>query len=177
MAMSLFSERLNRSSLAFRELVWPVIADDLGGGKLIEVETIKDNDFASSLDCIAGVDCWQETAEFMRAIAQRTQWGANYHTFTVRETLRSGHITEAAKRRIAIAEGWLYPAITVQAYIIDDHLVAAAWALTQNVIAACADERTWTQTNHQDGATFFCVPWQVVQDVHIYEIAGSNNDW
>jgi hypothetical protein len=49
----------------------------------------------------------------------RIQTGVNYKTFTIRNKRKSGARTEYEKRKIAIEKGYLYPYLTVQAYVTD----------------------------------------------------------
>lgn len=110
---------LTKSATAFRDVVWPVICDDLGGGELVPVESVTAASFAKDLDTLAGVDAWQVADPHgMRSIASRVQsgWGP-LNTFTIRWSVRSGARTEIDKRIDAIRDGFLYPLITVQAYL------------------------------------------------------------
>lgn len=110
---------LTKSAAAFRDVVWPTLAADLGGGDLVPVESVASAAFAKDLDVLAGVDAWQVVRPSgMRPLASRVQagWG-RINTFTIRYSLRSGARTEIDKRIDAIRDGYLYPAITVQAYL------------------------------------------------------------
>jgi len=110
---------LTKSAAAFRDIVWPSIAADLGGGDLVPVESVASAAFAKDLDVLAGVDAWQVVKlSGMRPLASRVQagWG-RINTFTIRYSLRSGARTEIDKRIDAIRDGFLFPAITVQAYL------------------------------------------------------------
>jgi hypothetical protein len=110
---------LTRSAAAFHDVVWPAISLDLGGGALVPVESVTSAGFAKQLDVLAGVDAWQVVDESgMRPLASRVQagWG-RINTFTIRWSLPSGARTEIDKRIDAIRDGYLYPAVTVQAYL------------------------------------------------------------
>lgn len=110
---------LSKSAEAFHDTVWPVIADGLGGGELVPVESVTSTAFAQDLDVLAGVDAWQvRRPDGMRPIASRVQagWG-KWETFTIRWSLLSGGRTEIDKRLDAIRLGFLFPSLTVQAYL------------------------------------------------------------
>ena len=90
----------------------------LGGGDLVPVEAVTATAFALELDALAGVDAWQVLTDVgMRPLGSRVQAGWDYRTFSIRYSLRSGHLTEIDKRITAIRRGLLYPSITVQAYL------------------------------------------------------------
>jgi hypothetical protein len=116
---------VQRSAEALRRLVWPMIAERVGGGDLLPVEGVPDDLMRKSLDTIAGVDALQILGDGsgMRAIGSRVQGTKRglqpFNTFTVRYDLPSQSKTEWQKRREALADpslGLLYPALTVQAY-------------------------------------------------------------
>lgn len=108
------------SAKLFQDQVWPIIKPILGGGDLMQMEGRPDTELSNKLDMIAGIDGWHINNLGMRGIASRIQksnkcWG----TFTIRMKRDNGAKTEFEKRKIAIKEcnqGWIYPAITVQAY-------------------------------------------------------------
>lgn len=73
-------DALTRASAeTVRSLVWPAISAKVGGGKLIPVETVRENDFARILDTAGGVDAWQHyengRVAWIRGIASRVQFG------------------------------------------------------------------------------------------------------
>lgn len=110
-AQSKFSER------AFRELVWPAISEMCGGGELRSLESER-----SPLDTRGGIDGYQVFRTGVRTLAQRTQRLDDYEkprTFTIRDTLSSGGITEMAKRLDALEKGYDLPAITIQGYVLE----------------------------------------------------------
>jgi hypothetical protein len=134
---------LTSSARDFSEIVWPAIRDACGGGELVPVETVTDSGFANDLDTLAGIDAWQirRPDGLMRGLASRVQWGKPYNTFSIRYALRSGGLTEYAKRRRAIEEGYLFPALTVQAYLSEKHgqLLSAAVADTRELYEYIAE--------------------------------------
>ncbi len=112
---------LSRSAGAFADIVWPRIADELGGGALIPVEAVTATSFARDLDLLAGIDAWhiRRADGLMRGIAARVQFDCDFRTFTIRYSRASGADTEFDKRLRAMREygDWLWPAVTVQAYV------------------------------------------------------------
>ena len=127
------ADALKASSRAFVEVVWPVVGPGIGGGELVPVETVTASGFAKDLDTLAGVDMWQVVRpEGMRPIASRMQLASStprLDTFTIRFHLRSGYPTEYHKRVASIRSGYLYPRLTIQAYVTswqDGALLSAA---------------------------------------------------
>src|SRR5437762_25013 len=78
--------------------------------------------------------CWT----VLRGIASRIQYGRSYPTFTLRYKRSSGAATEFEKRLYAIrhgAQGYIYPHLTIQAYISrpSGRLLAAAVTETSSL--------------------------------------------
>jgi hypothetical protein len=173
------AESLARSQRDFLELVWPQISRCCGGGDIIPVESVSDSGFASTLDLSAGIDAWQTLEDanagtVLRGIASRVQWGDRvWDTFTVRRTVASGRPTEYAKRLAALNEdrGYLYPHLTVQAYINDGVLLSVGVARTRQVIEAVRSDKH--RPNPQDGSTFFYVAFDDVLDIKRWPRARS----
>jgi hypothetical protein len=110
------------SAKVFCEQVWPLIQPCLDGGELMKMEGRPDIKLANELDMKAGIDGWHIHGAGMRGIASRVQETSKpWNTFTVRMARDSGATTEFEKRREALDSldrGWIYPAITVQAYVL-----------------------------------------------------------
>lgn len=127
---------LSRSARVFSEVVWPQVAPACGGGELVPVEAVSGTGMAWMLDVMGGIDAWQAMDNgVMRGIASRVQWirpdREPFNTFTIRLDRASGTATEFAKRLHAIGhaeQGWLYPALTVQAYVEMDDDRLLSWA-------------------------------------------------
>lgn len=139
--MSSFQTDLTNSAADFLGIVWPAIQKDLGGGELIPVESIADKGMATLLDQRSGIDAWHLSQNHqIRGIASRIQWAEEpWNTFTVRYSRDSGAETEYGKRKrdIAADKGWLYPHLTIQAYINEGKLLSAAVVQTTALITAC----------------------------------------
>lgn len=141
-----FDSDLNASSEAFSRVVWPAIRSKLGGGEIVPVESVADKGMATILDQRSGIDAWHLSLnKQIRGIASRVQWSdKSWGTFTVRYSRDSGAATEYSKRKNDITSdaGWLYPHITVQAYIAgakdgQGELLSAGIIKTRSLIAAC----------------------------------------
>lgn len=157
-------------------MVWPTIKGWCRGGELVPVESVTSNDFASQLDMLSGIDAWQvaEGLAGMRGIASRVQYGTSYDSFTVRTTLPSGADTELQKRQAALADpdaGWLYPALTVQAYVKDGTLLTAAMVRTKDLIPLATQRLAdGYQRPSPTRELFTWVPWEMftAKQIHVY---------
>ena len=162
---------LSRSAAAFRNIVWPQIAMWFGGGHLETVEAVTASQMAKDLDILAGIDAWHIDGA-VRGIASRIQYGIPYNTFTVRMKRSSGIETEYAKRLQAIESdnGWLYPHITVQAYIDHDILLSAAACRTADLIRYIRDNlssiKMKSATDNGNSAEFAIVTWEDLKQDH-----------
>lgn len=141
-----FHADLTSSADTFLRVVWPAIAEEIGGGKIIPIESIADRGMATILDQRSGIDAWHlGNGSRIRGIASRVQWGNKpWNTFTVRYARDSRATTEYEKRKRDIESscGWLYPHLTIQAYVAgsrDDsgELISAAVVKTEALIDAC----------------------------------------
>lgn len=143
--MSDFQSDLSDSAKAFVRVVWPTVQLMAGGGKLVPVEAVASNPITDMLDKYSGIDAWQVSNLCqVRGIASRVQWGHPYNTFTVRYQRASGARTEYEKRKSEIEsqDGWLYPHLTIQAFISgakggDGAVLSAAVVKTADLIKAC----------------------------------------
>jgi hypothetical protein len=176
------AQDLRNSSRAFLEFVWPVLAPQLGGGKVIPVESVTDSAMASTLDQLGGIDVWHVRSESgVRGIGSRVQeTKIPYASFTVRKSRSSGAETEWSKRKRAIGSrhGWLYPALVVQAYVADFErgpLLYACMTSTRELFRFAEEIHggsVWElQRNRDDGNTFavFWTAWLRAQGVEVFE--------
>lgn len=182
------AEALIRASAeALREMVWPAVGRDLGGGQLVPVETVRESDFARILDTAGGIDAWQHfkssRKEWIRGIASRVQFYGpkDWRTHTVRYRLPSGNETELHKRlRYHSGHGVVGPHLTLHAYV-DQHarrLLSVGVCRTTDLMDAVmahklADRWDWPKrlpgqrppgpvyidVNGQDDNEFLCVQW------------------
>lgn len=167
---------MSDSTYDFVRVVWPAIRSKLGGGDVMPVETIDDQEMARALDILGGVDAWHIMGSGMgiRGIASRVQWGQTWETFTLRERRPNGAKTELAKRLESRSrtDGRLYPYITVHAYVEEPRrrgrLLRANIARTDDLIEFVVTNYqrvdygsralgVWRQTNPKDGVDFICV--------------------
>lgn len=143
--MQNFERDLSASAKDFLRVVWPAIKKPLGGGELIPMEGVTDSNFARRIDISSGIDYWHfSDDQMLRGLACRVQWAdRSYRTFTVRYSRDSGTKTEYAKRSEAIhgEGGWLYPHLTVQAFLSPPRgqgaLINVAIVPTKDLINAC----------------------------------------
>lgn len=160
---------LSDSAHDFERVVWPVIGSWCRGGEIIAVESVTETPFAALIDQKAGIDYWQLSGDgaMLRGLAVRIQWGHNWDTFTVRAERDSGAKTELEKRIAALSDsraGWLYPALTVQAYVErrrTGSLISAAVVRTKDLyeyVLSHDDGESWYY-QRTSNATFIVVPW------------------
>lgn len=121
--MSVEIKRKTRASAeAFEKKLWPLIAKALGGGRIVAVESVVDQDFFKQyLDAYGGIDSWHISDEkcLMRGIATRMQRTKKlFATITIRYRKKSGNKTEFHKRMNAFQQpgGWLHPQVVIQGY-------------------------------------------------------------
>ena len=160
---------IKQSSLAFEKYVWPMIKESIGGGEIMAVEGVYDNDMAKKLDTISGIDIWQivDNQKGIRGIANRIQpTGRSWDTFTVRRSLKSGNETEYHKRIRALMHpelGYLYPQITIQAYMNKGYnppILSAGLIRTKDLFDALIQNITSCEVKTVEGGnTMFVVKW------------------
>lgn len=157
-----FEQALNDSINDYQQHIKPVL-EQLLGGSLISVEGDTLSETADLLDRLAGIDLWWVNEQHgMRGIASRIQPGRNWRTFTIRKERESGVKTEYEKRKHAIDNEFLYPAITYQAYV-GEHGVSIGIVHTKALIdcienGVCSERRTGDAQHGQ--ATFYVVAWE-----------------
>jgi hypothetical protein len=183
------ADDLAKSLDTFTGLVWPAIKDLCVWGKdeYVSVESVTATGVAKDLDILAGIDGWQicRGKGFMRGIAARVQPdGKSWDSFTIRFHRNSGAETEYAKRSRAISQpdqGWLYPAITVQAYTSADsqRLISAGVVKTRDLYGYVASnldfalswpvrKRNKVLYRQETGnAMFLVVPWEGLLSVKV----------
>jgi hypothetical protein len=147
--------------------VFPMIKDEICGGRAIVMEGRPDAELARILDMNAGIDCWQiMDGGGLRGIACRVQKGEKvWGTFTVRKARATGAETEYAKRKKAIysESGQIYPHFTIQAYSQTETgpIMAVAICRTKDLIDFIDPEKT--QVKHTSNACFFVCEWAEMQ--------------
>lgn len=159
---------IERSAHNFQSIVWPTIGPLLGGGRLMPVETVTDSGMAQTLDMLAGVDLWYVYQDHIFPIASRVQYGGRaWNTFTIRYSRPSGQPTEYHKRLESIRTGSLYPAVTIQAYVNNGQLLAAAAVDTRHLMQIAAKHEHQIRVNPADGAKFIYVNWDQCDPTYI----------
>lgn len=172
---------MHKSSNAFKEIVWPCIADHLGNGALILVEDVTEDTMRKSLDQLAGIDAWHIHNKYgIRGIGSRIQVGKNWRTFTVRYKRDSGAETEYEKRKRAInsEHGWIYPHLTVQAYLEtwQGPLFGVCIAKTKDIIEYVSNG--CCEFNRTNNSSFAVVSWDGLKQCgcEIIEIEQKNTE-
>ena len=164
--MSEFNSDMNWTAGLFQQNVWPRISELCGGGEMIAMEVNVDR-LADSFDKYSGIDAWQVLPEMgMRGIGSRIQRVNDdvrpYDSFTVRARRFSGAKTEFAKRVQAIESnrGYLYPYLTVQAYVRerDNELLSAAVCRTEDLIRYINEGHS--KENETTNASFYTCFWR-----------------
>ena len=169
--MTIESE-ITRSQYVFTAVVWPCLTDFFQNSELLAVESIVDSQLTRWLDRAAGIDNWMLTGDLLSGIASRIQYGSHiYRTFTLRKSKTNGATTEYSKRSQAIANDSLYPKWTIQAYVNNDELVAAAAVRTRHLIERCDMYPEQIKTNWSDGTQFLWIGWDQCDEdqIHIVE--------
>lgn len=173
-------DRINKSSHDFLKIAWPHVGE--GFGDPVPVESVTDNYFAKELDARAGIDMWVISVDgHMRGLASRVQWpNHSYDTFTVRIRNSSGTPTEYHKRKAELqAHGAIRPHYFCHAYVSRDRtrLLAAALALTIDVIAAVDLQLGRPLPPNSDGSQGYAIPWERLADsgasIRIYRGDGT----
>lgn len=161
---------MRNSCKDFIEIVWPQLSPKIGGGVIIPAESIEE-EFASLLDTISGIDAFQvlDNKSGIRGIASRVQWNNTpWNTFTIRAKTRFGYNCELSKKYHLIKSGeFIYPFYTVQAYInkLHGNLLSAAAIKTFDLYKSIDEQpQLWrTRENPQDGNLFIWASWKELE--------------
>lgn len=172
-----FKTDLGDSAYDFMRLVYPKMVEcKFISGSIVPIESVTSTGVTKDLDTLAGIDAWHiNRTRGMQGIASRIQWGDKiWGSFTIRKHRTSGAETEYAKRKRAIdTDDWLYPVLTVQAYITSrriGELLAVGVAKTKDVFRAIDDGRCTPRTNGRDGNEFIAVYWENVNDIQTWRL-------
>jgi len=172
----------------------------IGGGSLIPVEANEEKNSRDELDYIAGIDAWHvaKCDKQMRGLASRVQRSSEpFNNFTIRYKLASGKPTEYEKRLEAInsqrdnGTNWLYPDITVQAYINGQTNQLMSWAVMSTKQLFLAAEYLikngevgnpdysddYGFRTGPDGNTFLYISWKYLEIPMIYPITPPAPDF
>jgi hypothetical protein len=166
---------LDGSAQDLVDVVWPAVSALCGGGVLYSLERAYGLGWIATLDACSGIDAFQipPPGNVLRGLASRIQYGRYYPTFTLRYKRSSGATTEFEKRLYAIrhiAQGYIYPHLTIQAYMShpQGQLLAAAVTETRSLYLYAEryredPSRVYEQRNTSDGKSFLVVPWESYQ--------------
>lgn len=149
-----------------------VIEKYLIQGDIYTVEE-SDNEVLILLDSVSGIDYINKNDFGLRGIAARCQWVENkkpFNSFTIRSIRKTGAITEFEKRINQINNGYLYPALTLQAYFDnrqDNNLLSVAVIHTKVLYDILkhdlsAEYPRFTRINESDNQ-FYYIKWFNIQ--------------
>jgi len=170
-----FKTDLSDSAYNFVRIVYPKIIEcGYLSGEVIPIESVSANGITKDLDMFAGIDAWHiDKNAGIQGIASRVQFGGRaWNTFTVRKSRMLGTKTEYDKRKFAMDSGeWLYPHITIQAYISSrqgGELLSVAVANTTNIFRCISNGMFYRRLNNKDGNEFYVVDWRNVDNIDIW---------
>ena len=161
------TDDLKKTNSLFTEHIAPALIRK-AGGKFTAVEGV-DDPMSEDFDRLAGIDYWFRSNDGqIYGIASRVQVAdKNWRTFTVRFERGSGYETEYEKRLRSIKSGSLSPAITLQAYIVDDSLYIGL-VRTETLIRHIEEGERYKVGRVNEGgrwAKFYIVDWVDVKAV------------
>lgn len=158
-----------RQSMNYIARYKDTIIQALGASKLIPCEG-DDDEVAKHLDISCGIDyiLVSRNGVVSRGVGCRLQpdtSNVKYRTFTIRKERESGAKTEFEKRKFAIANGGLYPYLTMHGYIDtqNDRIDRMAIAKTSEIIDYCEKGLADVQhtRSYQIGqASFYVIDWE-----------------
>ena len=172
-------QAISDSARDFRDLVWPLFADELGGGQLVPVESVTQSGFAATLDMLGMTDAWQVVSPFgLRGLATRIQWGATpWDTWTIRCKLPSGRPTEWHK--LTQDGAWHRPSYVIQAYVKQKGsgpVLSAACIQTVDLRELLIDGfYEGPRRNPSDGNLFVYVYW-LMAELRGYQVIRREGD-
>ncbi len=164
--VTIAERNMSLSATYFRDQVWPLFGERLGGRELIPVESVTDSEFAKLLDTQAGIDGWQIVAAGgIRGIASRVQVGTCWRSWTIRTQTRNGGRTERDKL-LEVDLTLLRPSYHIQAYTESLQLppTGAACIRTADLIRLLLATSNEEKTNPQDGNRFVPLWWRDALD-------------
>jgi len=172
-----WKQELEFTSKITKEKVFPVLNQwGLGGrGKVEDVEGQKfEHRIIKILDNFAGIDALEvDPDKGIRGISIRCQWITNrvFNSFTVRYERANGARTEFDKRLLQMISsgGWMYPALTVQAYfkkvdgVKTNQLLTVGLADTRDIYETVVDHGTYYTT--QDKNVYRSIEWAKMKEL------------
>lgn len=148
-------------------------------GTILEVEGNKSNPVCYWLDLLSGIDLISKSESHCIGIAARTQvidWDKRpYNSFTIRYERPSGIKTEYEKRIESMAYGYIYPALTMQAYYSDGEFRSIGVCRTADLYRFIAENPDLVEDNISENK-FKIVYWQAMISMGFaVRITGSFN--
>ena len=162
---------LKKSSDDFLKYVAPNIINYIGGGEIYKAEEAFSNKTGRVFDTFTGIDYFQKIKYGMRGLAVRIQYDFDYRTFSVRKSRLNGIETEYEKRNWTIQEekrGFLYPFLTIQAYLKkhateNKKIFLSAGVIITKILYNYIEKKECTQySNSYDKTIFITIPWNQI---------------
>lgn len=159
---STFAQALHKSTDRFSRLIEPDLREVMGG-EFMAVEG-DNHPLAKALDMYSGIDIIHISDKGIKGIGSRIQTSDKcWETFTFRKARESGADTEYKKRKHSIENGFIYPELTLQAYVNNnDELLGYAVVKTQDLLKLIDDGHHHIQHtgfNQKGQASFYVVKW------------------
>lgn len=127
-----FSNASSFANMVFDTKIAPLVCAALKGGRILPVEGQMHRTL-EALDMAAGIDRIHEGRHGCRGMAVRIQVGpTDWRTYTIRKERESHASTEFSKRKAAVLGEYLYPQLTLQAYV-NENADVLSFALTRTI--------------------------------------------
>ena len=155
---------LKRSARTFRTHIYPKIKEQIGNGKLIDIEG-QDCAISLALDYHAGGDYLQLLPDGgLRIISSRVQYGRDWQSFTIRLSRSTGSDTEFSKRKRELELGYLSPYWTCQAYMVRQQVASVGVVKTKDLFSLVESKPFYSWTIREtSNASFLVVPFEDVE--------------
>ena len=160
-----YKSDLQQSVEFFNSKIWTKISDYLGGGRIIAAETCS-CELCQLMDRNSGIDYLQYLPDCgTRLLASRVQWdGINWQSFTIRCSRESGALTEYAKRKRDIKNGYIYPQYTIQGFVKYPDEVLSVAAIKTIDLFDFVEKASYIERRTTGNASFLCVWWSNLED-------------
>lgn len=185
---------IEQSGLRFEQYVFPVIKHHFGlKSEYISIESLQNDETLSkqlklmfkNLDNMSGIDGVVMNANVgMRTVGVRVQVIEKaWNSFSVRFERSSGLKTEYEKRVMSIMNGYLYPMLTIQAYVNRRHeLLSCGICNTLDMYSYFLNDLpTDENVNPSDGNKFKILYWSKFQQygygMYIYPENQNNESY